>query len=325
MNYSMGIDIGGTKSAYGLFDEKMQLLYKETLPSDEALSGEGFFGRVAEQIGKFADQAEALGGSLAGVGIGVPGFVDFDRGVVGRIPSLPKLEGFAVADFLRGRLGGKFPILVDNDGHCGALAEYKLGAGRGRRNMLYCPVSTGISTGMILDGKLFRGSNGASGESGHMLAAVSGEERIPCMCGNSGCFNSLCSGKAIVSHVRRWLAAGEESILPSLAGGAEKITARHISEACEKGDALAVRAVGQMAHYMAMWIFNVYMLLNVDCIVFSGGLLAMGEKLFGKMREEFESCHTNGFPVEFKFTELGEDSGLIGAACLLSDQVRPTR
>ena len=187
------------------------------------------------------------------------------------------------------------------------------------------PLQSTGREGMILDGKLFRGSNGASGESGHMLAAVSGEERIPCMCGNSGCFNSLCSGKAIVSHVRRWLAAGEESILPSLAGGAEKITARHISEACEKGDALAVRAVGQMAHYMAMWIFNVYMLLNVDCIVFSGGLLAMGEKLFGKMREEFESCHTNGFPVEFKFTELGEDSGLIGAACLLSDQVRPTR
>ena len=317
MNYYMGIDIGGTKSAYGLFDEEMQLIYKETLPSDETLSGEEFFGRAEEQIRRFAARADSLGGTFCGVGIGVPGFVDFDRGKVGRIPSLPKLDGFAVADFLRGRLGGAFPILVDNDGHCGALAEYRQGAGRGKRNMLYCPVSTGISTGMVLDGKLFRGSNGASGESGHMLAAVSGKERLSCMCGNSGCFNSLCSGKAIVSHVRRWLDAGEKSILPELAGGTDRITARQINEACEKGDALAIRAVDQMAHYMAMWIFNVYMLLNVYCIFFSGGLLAMGEKLFGKMREEFESYHTNGFPVEFKFTELGEDSGLIGAACLL--------
>ena len=117
--------------------------------------------------------------------------------------------------------------------------------------------------------------------------------------------------------MRRWLAEGETSILPELAGGAEHITAKHINEAYEKGDALAVRAVEQMAHYLAVWIFNVYMLLNVDCIVFAGGLLAMGDKLFGRIREEFERYHTNGFPVEFHFTQLGEDSGLIGAMELL--------
>lgn len=317
MKYYMGIDIGGTKIAYGFFDEQKQLLLKEKQPSDETKTAEEFFTDVAEKILEFAQEAKKRGGELAGAGIGVPGFVDFDSGRTSKVASLPNLNDFGVVEFLKGKLGEDFFVVIDNDGHCGALAEYRQGAGVGRRNMLYCPVSTGIGTGMILDGRLFRGSNGVSGESGHMLTCVSGEEKISCMCGNSGCFNSLGSGKAILAHVKRWLDAGENSMLPELAGGAEKITAKHINEAYELGDALAIRAVEQMAHYLAVWIFNVYMLLNVDCIVFSGGLLAMGDKLFGRMREEFESYHTNGFPVEFHFTKLGEDSGLIGAVELL--------
>ena len=321
MKYFMGIDVGGTKIAYGLFDENKSLVFKEKIPSDDQKEPLDFFGQVAEKLLEYEKKAKDCGGTLAGVGIGVPGFVDFEKGIIARIPSLPKLDGFNVSQFLKRQLclAGieEIPVVVDNDGHCGALAEYRQGAGQGHKNMLYCPVSTGISTGMILDGSLFRGSNGASGESGHMLTCIPEEEQIPCMCGNSGCFNSMGSGKAILTHIRRWLAEGESSMLPELAGSVDKITAKHINEAYEKGDPLSIRAVEQMAHYLAVWIFNVYMLLNVDCIVFAGGLLAMGDKLFGRIQEEFERYHTNGFPVEFHFTKLGEDSGLIGAMELL--------
>ena len=321
MKYFMGIDVGGTKIAYGLFDENKSLVFKEKIPSDDQKEPLDFFGQVAEKLLEYEKKAKDCGGTLAGVGIGVPGFVDFEKGIIARIPSLPKLDGFNVSQFLKRQLclAGieEIPVVVDNDGHCGALAEYRQGAGQGHKNMLYCPVSTGISTGMILDGSLFRGSNGASGESGHMLTCIPEEEQIPCMCGNSGCFNSMGSGKAILTHIRRWLAEGESSMLPELACSVDKITAKHINEAYEKGDPLSIRAVEQMAHYLAVWIFNVYMLLNVDCIVFEGGLLAMGDKLFGRIQEEFERYHTNGFPVEFHFTKLGEDSGLIGAMELL--------
>lgn len=320
MDYYMGIDIGGTKTAYGLFDAQRTLLEKEQRPTDAELDGPQFFTQVADQIRAYQAQAEALGGHLAGVGIGITGFVDFRRGALTKTASLPRLNDFPVADFLREQLGQSLPIVLDNDCHCGALAEYRRGAGRGHDSMLYCPVSTGISTGMILDGRLFRGSNGASGESGHALADPPDALRIDCSCGNSGCYNSLASGKAITEHVRRWLAAGEKSILPELAGGAEHITTRHIDQAYELGDALAIRAVDQMVHYLAVWIFNVYMLLNVDCIVFSGGLLAMGDKLLGRVEREFEQYHTNGFSVAFHRTELGSDSGLIGAVELLFEE-----
>lgn len=317
MNYYIGIDIGGTKIAYGLFDEDRQLLSKKKMPSDDQKDGEAFFAPVIDVIREYEEEARRRGGKVRGVGIGITGFVDFERGALTRTASLPRLNHFAVVDYLKSRLGGNLRIVMDNDCHCGALAEYRHGAGKGHKSMLYCPVSTGISTGIVIDGKLFRGSNGASGESGHMLAAVPEEMRMKCSCGNEGCFNSLGSGKAITNYVKRWIEEGEASILPELAGGAEHITARHINEAYEKGDAVARRAVEQMAHYLAIWIFNVYMLLNVDCIVFSGGLLAMGDKLFGRIEEEFEAYHTNGFPVQFYKTELGSDSGLLGALELL--------
>lgn len=317
MDYYVGIDIGGTKIAYGLFDEDRQLLTKKKMPSDDQKDGEAFFAPVIDVIWEYEKEAERRGGKIRGIGIGITGFVDFERGALTRTASLPRLNDFAVVDYLKRQLGGELKIVMDNDCHCGALAEYRHGAGKGHKNMLYCPVSTGISTGIVIDGKLFRGSNGASGESGHMLSAVPKDLRMRCSCGNEGCFNSLCSGKAITNYVKRWIEEGEASILPELAGGMEHITARHINEAYERGDEVAHRAVEQMAHYLAIWIFNVYMLLNVDCIVFSGGLLAMGDKLFGRIEKMFEEYHTNGFPVQFYKTELGADSGLLGALELL--------
>lgn len=319
MKYYIGIDVGGTKTAYGLFDEKRKLLVRKQSDSDDRKTGEEFFAPVLEVIREFTEEAERRGGSVEGIGIGITGFVDFEKGRLTKTASLPRLNNFAVVDYLKSQLDGDIRIVMDNDCHCGALAEYRQGAGRGHRNMLYCPVSTGISSGMIIDGKLFRGSNGASGESGHMIAAVPEDMRMSCSCGNEGCFNSLGSGKAILKYVKKWIADGEASVLPEMAGGADKITTRHINEAYEKGDAVAIRAVEQMAHFLAIWIFDVYMLLNIDCIVFSGGLLAMGEKLFGRMKEEFERYHTNEFPVEFFKTELGNDSGLVGAVELLFD------
>lgn len=319
MKYYIGIDVGGTKTAYGLFDEKRKLLVRKQSDSDDRKTGEEFFAPVLEVIREFTEEAERRGGTVEGIGIGITGFVDFEKGRLTKTASLPRLNNFAVVDYLKSQLDGDIRIVMDNDCHCGALAEYRQGAGRGHRNMLYCPVSTGISSGMIIDGKLFRGSNGASGESGHMIAAVPEDIRMSCSCGNEGCFNSLGSGKAILKYVKKWIADGEASVLPEMAGGADKITTRHINEAYEKGDAVAIRAVEQMAHFLAIWIFDVYMLLNIDCIVFSGGLLAMGEKLFGRMKEEFERYHTNEFPVEFFKTELGNDSGLVGAVELLFD------
>lgn len=317
MDYYIGIDIGGTKIVYGLFDEKLNLLDKQKQLSDDKLEGTEYFSVIVNGIIEFIRDEQLSLSDIKGIGIGMAGFVDFEQGKLIRSPSLPKLLNFPVADFLNEKLGGKLRIVLDNDCHSGALAEYRRGAGRNYSHMLYCPVSTGISTGIIINGKLFRGSNGASGESGHMLADVQGKLKIECGCGNSGCFNSLCSGKAITHHVRGWISEGEETVITELAGSIEEITAEHINIAYEQNDAMAEKAIEQMAQYMAMWLFNVYMVFNIDCFVFSGGLLAFGDKLFERVIELFKQYQHNGFEVHFYKTELGTDSGLIGAVELL--------
>lgn len=316
-DFYVGIDMGGTKIAFGLFDEDRNLLYKKRCPSDADLEAEAYFGNAAEELVVFLKESGVDIEFVRGIGIGIAGYVDFEKGLFIRNASLPKLHNVYVKDYFTKRLGADIPIVLDNDCHCGALAEYRRGAGRGHKNMLLCPISTGISSGIIINGELYRGSNGASGESGHMISGVSGDKKIKCGCGNEGCFNSLCSGKAIVEHIRKWIADGETTSMTEMAGGTDKITTVHVNEAYEQGDALAIRAVDQMVEYMSIWLFDVYMLLNIDCIVFAGGLLSMGDKLLKKVEERFRSYQTNGFDVSFHVTGLGSDSGLIGAVELL--------
>lgn len=315
--YYIGIDIGGTKIAYGLFNKERELVARHQCKSDDSLEGEEYFQGVIDDLFIFAENNGMTIGDVKDIGIGIAGYVDFDKGLFVRNASMPKLRNFYVVDYFRKKLGNDIRIVMDNDCHCGALAEYRCGAGRNHRHMVYCPVSTGISSGIIIDGKLFRGSNGASGESGHMISAVEGEDRILCGCGNAGCFNSPCSGKAITEHIRRWIVAGEHTIMTELAGGAKNITAVHLNQAYALGDEMAIKAVEHMVKYMSIWLFDVYMLLNIDCIVLSGGLLAMGDKLIKKVEEQFRRYQTTEFDVQFYQTELGADSGLIGAVKLL--------
>ena len=312
--YYAAADIGGTKVALGLFGEDKTLVGKGQFASDPGLPGEAFFTQVVEELRALCREHEVDPAGLAGLGIGVPGMVKFYEGRVALCAMLPGLGGFPVEEFVTSLLPG-VKVVVDNDGHCAALAESRQGAGRGFPHMLYCPVSTGLSSGIIIDGQLFRGSDGFAGESGHTI--VSPGEGIPCGCGNPGCLQSYCSGGMIVRHIQNWIAAGEKTQMVELAGAPEKITARHLEIAARAGDAMALRALDQMALYLGVWVFNLYMTLNINCFVFGGGLIKMGDLLFGRVRKVFDQYNHAGGEVHFKFAELGQESGLLGALELL--------
>jgi glucokinase len=316
--YTLGVDVGGTKIAYGVFDGQRNLLLKRREPSDASLSPELFFDGIAEGIRELMAELMIAPGALKGIGMGMPSFIEYKKGYILKTSNLTKIKNFAARDYLAAKLDG-ISILLDNDAHTAALAEYKYGAGRGFEHMLYCPVSTGISSGIIINGQLFRGSYGWAGESGHMIASPG--HGISCGCGNSGCFMSWCSGSMIVRHIRQWIADGKATILTELAGSTENILPLHLDEAWERGDELAMQAVEQMALYMAAWLYNLYVTLNINCFVFGGGLLKMGDKLFGRMREIFDAYNQDDeHPVYFRNAELGEDFGIIGAAELVNEE-----
>ncbi len=315
-NYYLGIDVGGTKAAYGLYDGNGVLAYKTEHASDKSLSSEAFFDKVISQIHTIAKDANIETGQLKGIGIGMPSFIIYNEGYIVLTSNLTKIKQFAAKEYLEQRLS--VPTFLDNDAHIAALAEHKLGAGRGQNHMLYCAVGTGISNGIIIHGNLFRGSYGWAGESGHAL--ITPDEDFMCGCENNGCFMSHTSGSMIVKRVLREIERGKKTMMTDFEGNCGGLSCKTILDAYSKGDELAIWAVEHMARYLAIWLFNLYETLNINYFVLGGGLTNFGNLLFDKVFEQFDSYNHNAYPVYFKFAELKENFGIRGAALLAENE-----
>jgi glucokinase len=315
--YVAGIDVGGTKIACGLFDEGKNLVAQRRCPSDPGLEPEAFFDGLLRELRALLEEQALDPGQLRGIGLGMPSFILFEQGYIVKTSNLVKLRDFPAKAYLTEKFPA-VPFVLDNDAHVAALAENRFGAGRGFKNMLYCPISTGISSGIIINGKIFRGTYGWAGETGHMIATPG--EGLVCGCGNQGCFMSWCSGSMIIKHVRNWIAQGEKTLMTELAGSPEAIDCLHLEAAYDRGDPLAMRALDQMARYLGQWFFNLYVTFNIDCFVLGGGLLNMGEKLLGPVRRIFDSYNRNDMPVYFKPAQLADRFGMIGAAELIFEE-----
>jgi len=231
---------------------------------------------------------------------------------------LPLIKDFHAKDWLSKKLDG-IPIVMDNDARTMGLAELIHGAGQDAYLMVFCPVSTGFSSQLFIEGEPFRGSNGWAGETGHMIATPG--EGILCGCGNQGCYVSWASGGMIVKHIQNWIAAGEKTIMAEMAGGAGKISTLILNEAHDQGDPMAIKALDQMIYWLGVWFYNLYMTYNVDCFVLGGGLTKLGEKLLDPVRQRFDSFNHEDEEVEIKIAECGDDGGILGASELVHENI----
>jgi glucokinase len=245
----------------------------------------------------------------------MPSFILYDEGYIVKTSNLVKIKDFPARSFLSSKC--KIPVILDNDARAAGLAEYRYGAGRGFANMAFCPLSTGISSSLFIEGKPFRGSYGWAGESGHMIATPG--EGLECGCGNRGCYMSWCSGSMIVRHIKKWIAAGEKTVMTNLCESIDKIDTVLLEKAFDMGDELAVRAFNQMVNWLGVWFYNLYVTFNINCFVLGGGLVNMGEKLLGAIRRVFDEYNHDERPVYFKTAECGENCGIIGAAEMVFD------
>ena len=170
MRYRIGIDAGGTKVAYGLFDEKNVLVDRFQHPTPITADGPAFCDLVIESLHGLLRKNALEMRDLQGVGICMPSFILFDEGYVCMTSAMVNIRDFAMRDYLQERLN--VPVILDNDSNVAALAEHRYGAGQGSRHMVYVATSTGIGSGLILNGELFRGSYGWAGECGHMRKSL---------------------------------------------------------------------------------------------------------------------------------------------------------
>lgn len=308
--YIFGIDAGGTKVAYGLFDLEGKLLDRFQHPTDIEADGPVFCEKVIATVRDMLKKNAAVLEEVQGIGICMPSYIEFEKGYVHMTSAMVNIKKFAMRDYLQERLGVK--VVLDNDGNVAALAELRQGAGRGCKNMVYVAVSTGIGSGIVINGDLFRGSHGWAGECGHMIDTV--DSGIPCGCGNRGCYMSQVSGRNMPKRLAiRLMEDDRESVLRE----AEELNGEALLKAYRAGDAVAVAEIDHMAKHLAVCVYNIYQLLNIDVFVFGGGLTNFGDALFGRMRQYFDQFDHIKFPVDFRFAELKKDFGIIGSAELI--------
>jgi glucokinase len=293
------VDIGGTKIAVGVVDDCGRVLARAETPTDAHDYSNG----LAAIVRMLGETARVAGTSVSGIGIGATGPVDPIGGEFGDVDFLP---GWRRKNLVRD-LEQKFSVRVamENDGDAAALAEAGWGAGKNRTRLIYVTVGTGIGGGIILDGKLYRGVDGAHPEVGHHVVDPSGPE---CSCGFRGCWESLAAGPAMVA----WM----EKHAPSGYLHRQRITAKRICELAQQGDELAQQAVEHEGYYLGLGLANLISLFAPDAIVLSGSVMKSAPLFMDRIREVIRlGCRfVPAEKTELTLASLGDDTNLIGAA-----------
>lgn len=290
------VDIGGTKIAVGILNQKGDLLANGEFPTAAERGPED---RMAAVAGLFAELANRTGRKLVnmtGIGIGSTGPVDPLTGEVGEVEFLPGWRGFSITDALYQVYN--LPIALENDADAAALGEARWGAGRGAKRLIYVTISTGIGGGMVFDGKLYRGVDGAHPEIGHHIIDPSGPA---CACGAHGCWESIASGPSM----SRWY------------DPARMVSAREICALAEQGELRALEAVRREGRYLGLGLVNLINLFTPDVIVLGGGVMNSRHLFWEQMKEEIRTA-CGYVPAEKTLlapAALGRSTGLYGAAC----------
>jgi glucokinase len=320
-NFTLGVDVGGTKIAAGLVNTQGTILYQTRVPMPAREDAAAGFAALAAAINAvFAAQPQARS-ALTGIGICAPGPLDPFRGIVLNPPNLPCWHNFPLA----AEVQRAFHVCakIDNDANAAALAEAIWGAGIGFGNVFYATLGTGIGAGIIFDGRIYHGRTGSAAEGGHVSIDYNGPR---CACGKRGCIEALCSGPAIAQRARARLA---ESSTPSLLRGAakgtlENLTAEDIAEAFHAGDMLAKSVLEQTADLLTVWLGNMIDLLEPDVIVFGGGVAKLMSDFFPRMQVELPKWCINARCCEIPLllAKYGSDAGIAGAAALCAQGAR---
>ena len=261
-------------------------------------------------LGASADQDQAEPDRLKAISLVVPGTVNVETGTVVKAPNLPCLDGFPLAAALTNELG--LPAILENDANAAAVGEMWQGAAQGCRTIICVTLGTGVGGGIILDGELWRGVDGAAAEIGHMCVDPFGG--VACTCGSRGCLEVFASATAIVRMTREASPRYPESVLHA----SRNLTAESIFEAGLQGDELALEIFRRMGVYLGIGLANLINILNPEMIVIAGGVVN-GWDLFEKhMLHEVEE---RAFPllaarVKIVRAKCGDDAGLLGAARL---------
>ena len=309
--YCFGIDVGGTSVKCGLFLTNGTLVEQWEIPTRLENNGSSILPDVADAIKTKLDERGITKDNVDGVGIGIPGPVNEN----GEVPMAVNLHwGFkAVASELSALTG--LPAKAANDANIAALGEAWKGAAEGSKNVILVTLGTGVGGGIIVDGKVVAGFNGAGGEIGHIT--VNNDEIEACNCGQYGCLEQYTSATGIVRLAKRKLAKStEETSIREI----PNLTAKDVFDAAKAGDAIAIGLVDEVCEILGSTLSNIACVVNPEIIVIGGGVSKAGDILLDNIKKHFvETSFMACRDTKFALAGLGNDAGMYGCVEMLLD------
>ena len=300
----IGVDLGGTNLRSALLSVTGEVLekYKETTGASDGWKK--VVARVVDNITRQREIAERRGLRVAAVGVGAPGVIRIDSGIVVKSPNFPDWNNLPLREELEKAI--RLPVVIENDANAAALGEQWLGAGRDINSMILLTLGTGVGGGIVLNNKIWQGADGMAGEIGHMTLIPDGRQ---CGCGNTGCLEMYASARGIVQSYREASGALEYS-------NTSEITSAQVYQAARSGDPVARRVMKDTGAMLGIGIANLINIFNPHMIVIGGGVKEAWELFIGATNEEIMR---RAFQVPAERTKivpslLGDDAGMIGAA-----------
>jgi glucokinase len=314
----IGLDIGATKIVSGCLNLKGEIIGQSARNPTLAQSDEQ---TVLNQVFKSLDELNCDWQKVKGIGVCAPG--PLKQGVLINPPNIPSWRNIPLAKIIEDKY--KVPVSLDNDANAAAYAEMIFGAGKGYKNFVYVTVSTGIGTGIIIDGKIYRGKNGLAGEGGHIT--INFEKEIDCNCGVPGCIESIASGTAIAKRAKKLMAnSSKDKLQTSLwdyfpDGNLENLTTSDLGKAIKLSqDKFAISLIEEAGHMISIWLGGIISLLDPQAIIIGGGVASNTEGiLIDKIKNTMSNYTINKFANEIPILPAGltHNVSIYGAAALI--------
>lgn len=320
LGYVIGIDIGATSMDLAVADLNAAVLSRDSGPADVHTEPAVLLGEVKRRLSDMLRKEGVRPEQILGIGVGVPGPVDFARGVLVAPPLMPAWGNYPIRGFFQGLFPNAF-VSVDNDVNMMALGELKAGAGRGIDNFLFVKIGTGIGAGIICHGLVHRGSAGSAGDIGHISVDRNGPT---CHCGNIGCLEIIAAGPAIANRAAEVARKGSSAILArKLKSNGGQLRSEDVGAAAREGDRTSIEIIqssGQMIGDVLAGLVNFF---NPSLILIGGGVANIGNQLLASIRQEVlrRSTALATRELTISYSPMGPEAGVTGAIHLALDHL----
>lgn len=314
MNHYIGVDLGGTNLRAAIADtDTGHIFHQRTRPTFAAEGQKAVIERIIDLITELINENAVSASDIKGIGIGVPGTPDIDRGVIKLLPNLPgKWLNVPLQELIQEQV--QLPVALINDVRAITLGEWRFGAGRGADTVVCLAIGTGIGGGVVVNGQFHLGIGGTAGEFGHHVVEVNG---LPCGCGGRGCLELYASGPAIAAMGVKEVMHGHTTRIGELANyDLNQIDAEVIFQAAREGDQVAKEILQRAGRYLGIAVGNILGTISPQRVIFGGGVSGAGDLLLTPIVQTLKE-RANVIPVEavqFVLAELGMNGGLIGSA-----------